>query len=234
MDKKFFTDEFNISYERYKMLFVNENMYGIFRPHKSTNKNNDSRGYDLVLYNVYDSNSIEDLLVDIMYFAKAGIISLKTNDVISIKLNGYVTNYWFCQVKNSHFAEVGDFLKSERDYYISEMHKLNKILNVTDCRLYSMEDIDISKQNIYCIDKEVFRPVDKNGSIVTNYTILMLKGKSIINVYPDSKPFVMMSSAMYYYNRNWRNEQTSILLIDKKEMALLRDYYELSKEKFAV
>jgi hypothetical protein len=239
--KLYFTDMFNISFARYRMLFSSENMYGIFRANVFSTGIYDSSGFDLTCVKSYNGNSTEDLLNDVRYFSKAGNISLKINDIICIKLNGCVVSYRFCGVNRwmdkqheYNYSEVKDFYGNEKIRYIDCLHKEGLTLNVPDGRLYSLDELVDGRHKIYCIDKEVFKPVEMGGIIVSDYSVLMLKGNSIVNANPHSQPFVMISNALYFFNSSLGNDSGTVLLLDKGELELVRDFRELRREKLVL
>ena len=80
-------DKYKITKERYAILFLFENIYGIFRPREFVRDYKKSQYYDLIKSDYFKGDSLEDILKDLSFFARAGQIDLKANDVIAIKID---------------------------------------------------------------------------------------------------------------------------------------------------
>lgn len=89
-------DKYHITSERYELLFLYENIYGIFRPREFISDYRKSKYYDLIKTAHFDGDSLEDILKDLAFFVRAGRIELKANDVVAIKINGFLTSYRYC------------------------------------------------------------------------------------------------------------------------------------------
>ena len=238
-EKKYFRDVFGISETRYMMLFAYENVYGIFRPKRFMADLNDSNYYDLKNFTVYENDSPDDVLRDIVFLARAGKIELHFNDIIVIKLNGYVISYRFCGSINkygdkSRFIKIPDFLKKEKEAYISNIHRKNMVLSILEGQLYYINSLDLDTYNFYCIDQETYGPTDCAGNVMTNYSLFMLHGLNIKNITPHVSPFVMLNNALYYFYKNREKNKSSLLLYDKNEMELLKDHIELMDMKLVI
>lgn len=145
---------FNITEERYKLLFGYENQYGIFHPKSDIQDYLNSHMYNLVYVSKYNSDTPSDVLKDISFLIRAGKFILHVNDIISIKMNGFTSSYRFCGIlqKENDFILVSNFLKKEKDFYVKKIHKMNMVLNVPDglnaCEYYNNQMIqEESKQN---------------------------------------------------------------------------------------
>ena len=239
-NKKSFIDKFHISEARYAMLFSYENIYGIFRPREFIKDTNDSKYYDLESFIVYENDSPDDVLKDIIYMVYARKIKLLFNDVICIKLNGFVISYRFCGSMNHHkldesrFIVIPDFLKKERETFISVLHKENMVLSILEGLLYNIASFDLKKYKVYCIDQESYGPADYSGNVITNYTLYTLKGNIIQNMNPTTRPFVMVSNALYFFYKSRKKDKRAVLLFDKKELELLRDHVELANMELII
>jgi len=122
-------DKYHITSERYELLFLYENIYGIFRPREFIRDYRKSKYYDLIKTLHFDGDSLEDILKDLAFFVRAGRIELKVNDVVAIKINGFLTCYRYCglpcnlQGEHPEFIKVDNFLVDEKERYISDIHK---------------------------------------------------------------------------------------------------------------
>ena len=83
---------FNITEERYKLLFGYENQYGIFHPKSDIQDYLNSHMYNLVYVSKYNSDTPSDVLKDISFLIRAGKFILHINDIISIKMNGFTSS----------------------------------------------------------------------------------------------------------------------------------------------
>lgn len=229
-------DIFNITEERYKMFFGYENQYGIFHPKEDIQDYLDSCQYNLAYVSEYNSDAPSDVLKDISFLIRAGKFELRVNDVISIKMNGFISSYRFCGTlhKENDFILVPDFLKKEKDFYVKQIHEMNMVLSVLDARAVPMNELNLEKNKIYCIEKEIYLPSDSSGSVVSNYSLLMLKNNMILNMNPSGRPFVMIANALYYFMRKQNRENGILLLLDKHEFELIRDFHDLSNVELVI
>lgn len=227
---------FNITEERYKLLFGYENQYGIFHPKSDIQDYLNSHMYNLVYVSKYNSDTPSDVLKDISFLIRAGKFILHVNDIISIKMNGFTSSYRFCGIlqKENDFILVSNFLKKEKDFYVKKIHKMNMVLNVPDARLIPINELNLEKDKIYCIEKETYLPSDSSGSIISDYSILTLKNNIIMNINPSGKPFVMIANALYYFMRRKKHENEALLLLNKHEFELIRDFHDLSNVKLVI
>lgn len=58
-------DKYHITSERYELLFLYENIYGIFRPREFISDYRKSKYYDLIKTAHFDGDSLEDILKDL-------------------------------------------------------------------------------------------------------------------------------------------------------------------------
>ena len=71
------------------------------------------------------------------------------------------------------------------------------VLSVLDAKIIPMNELDFEKNRIYCIDKETYSLSSRSGSVISNYSLLMLRNDVITNVNPSGRPFVMIANALY-------------------------------------
>lgn len=228
-----FMEKFNITEARYRMLFSFDNIYGILHPHRFFPNAGDSRDYDLVWCDLCESSSPADVLNDIVFLIHAGKLSMKPYDVVCVKLNGFEICYRFCGSGKQRnlcvrdFCKIEGFFQVEKEAYIECMRSEGLLLSVLKGELYQLETFDLQKHRVYCIDKEVYSNKKQNRSIATSYSVYTLAGKNVVNVSPYGCPFVMISNALYYFYKSRRKDKTALLLYEKKDLELLKDYYEL-------
>lgn len=155
-------DKYHITSERYELLFLYENIYGIFRPREFIRDYRKSKYYDLIKTSHFDGDSLEDILKDLAFFVRAGRIELKVNDVVAIKINGFLTCYRYCglpcnlQGEQPEFVKVDNFLVDEKERYISDIHKEKYALNVLDAVLIPLDKLNLKQNRVYCIYAELY------------------------------------------------------------------------------
>lgn len=230
--------KFDITADQYMMLFGYRNQYGIFHPDDNIRDYSDSRQYDLVYVSEHSSDAPRDVLKDISLMIRAGKLDLKVNDVISVKVNGLTSSYRYCRMMrlqwDEDFIMVPDFLKREKEFYVGRIHEMNMVLSVLDATMIPMNELNIENDNVYCIEKETYSSSNGAGRVISNYSLLMLKNGLISNMNPNGRPFVMIANALYYFMRKKRKENGTLLLLDKHEFELLRDFHDLNNVKLVV
>ncbi len=230
--------KFDITADQYMMLFGYRNQYGIFHPDDNIRDYSDSRQYDLVYVSEHSSDAPSDVLKDISLMIRAGKLDLKVNDVISVKVNGLTFSYRYCGMMrlqwDEDFIMVPDFLKREKEFYVGRIHEMNMVLSVLDATMIPMNELNIENDNVYCIEKETYSSSNGAGRVISNYSLLMLKNGLISNMNPNGRPFVMIANALYYFMRKKRKKKGTLLLLDKHEFELLRDFHDLNNVKLVV
>ena len=176
------------------------------------------------------------MLKDISFLIRAGKIDLKVNDVVSVKMNGFTSSYRFCGLlqKENDFILAPDFLVREREYYIKQIHENNMVLSVLDAKIIPMNELDFEKNRIYCIDKETYSLSSRSGSVISNYSLLMLRNDVITNVNPSGRPFVMIANALYFFMRKMEKDKETLLLLDRHEFELIRDFNDLNNVELVI
>lgn len=228
-------EKFNISDLRYQMLFSFDNMYGIFRPQTEKDTNPEESGhYELKYVRKHDSVVPDDILKDLLYLVRAGEITMLINDIVSIKINGAITDYLFLGFRSknpeqsfNNFAVTKGFLTDEKTNYILNLHKSNKILSVLDGKVYSVDDSRLKKKTFFCIDNEVFQSQDRAAQITSDYFLYTLKNFNIREVNPYKKPFGTIGHALYYYFKNQKSNANAMLLFNRHELEMIKDYCDL-------
>lgn len=213
------------------MLFSFDNVYGIFRGMSGTDKNN-SRNYELIRYLEHTSLAPDDVLKDIIYMIRAGEISLEINDVICIKINGAFASFRYSGMKyqniefaSRNFLVVQKFLIDELQWYISRLHRENRVLSVLDGRTFSVNEIDARKQTLYCIDNETFRSAER--AITSDYFLYVLKNSVIKESNPYPRPFISIKHALYYFFKYRSKNADALLLYNRHELEMIKDHSEL-------
>jgi hypothetical protein len=223
--------EFDASDMRYQMLFSFDNLYGIFSP---DSEEDGAEHYSLQYVKAHDSVIPDDVLKDVLYLVRAGKITMSINDIVSIKINGTVSDFRFLGFRNKdpekssdNFAVTKGFLTEERMQYVVDLHNSNKILSVLDGKVYSVSDAGLQKKTFYCIDSEAFQSSDRALRIRSDYFLYTLKNMNIKEVNPYRKPFGTIKQALYYYTKSQKANANAILLFNRQELEMVKDYCEL-------
>ena len=212
---------------RYSMLFSLENVYGIYRT-KNIDKE-ESLNYELVCFNIHESITSIDVLKDVMYMIRIGALELLPNDIVCIRVNGLTTSYRYTGFGETDadrilesYIEVPRFLDTEYKQVIAKLHEENKVLSVLEGKAFDIKEIGADGQDFFCIDLEVFKNM-------TEYSLYILKDMEIYKINPYSKPFTMVENALYYYEKaNSGKKNKSILLLNRYELEMVKDYHQLS------
>ena len=96
------------------------------------------------------------------------------------------------------------------------------------------EVLNFEKNKIYCIDKETYSLSSRSGSVISNYSLLMLNNNVITNVNPSGRPFVMIANALYCFMRKMEKEKETLLLLDRHEFELIRDFNDLNNVELVI
>lgn len=221
----------NISSARYAIMFSLDNLYGLFRPRDFVSDMDNSLFYDLISFDVHHENFVEDVLIDIYLAIRSGKVVININDVIVIKVNGKLFSYRYVKkvskfmVGTENFMPINNFLEQEINLYMEKIHKNNMVLSVLDGVLFHLNDKAIATKKVCCIEKELFQ---KGKNVANNtFSLYGLIGYSIKNLNPGGKPFISLKNALYFFDRGFKGGRKSILLSDRRELEMIRDYLQL-------
>lgn len=234
----YFMDKFNVTSARYAMMFSYENLYGIMRAGEFVKDADKSRYYNLISLDIHKNVRVDDVLLDICFYEKSGKLSLNINDIICIRISGKLFAYRYMHKPQNTsidldcFSPVEDFFDDEINEYIRQIHEEDYVLNIPDGKLYSINDKDFKNKHVFCIEGEQF----KNAKNYINYTFSLygLFGFSIKNMDPYGRPFISLSNALYFFNRDKGKDRQSLLLLNRKELEMLKDHYELNNIEMAM
>lgn len=224
-----FSDRFNVSPVKYAMMFSFENIYGVFRPKKKATT--DSREYDLIMYDYHNNNSPGDVLVDLCFFVLSDKNQLRMNDIISIRVNGKLFCYRYIKKIGANFQSsvfecfelVPNFLFDEISDYLKQIHSEGCVLSILDGRILFVHDL--LNCHVYCIKSDV--SYYTNGSSSFYYSVLCLFKSVVSNINPGGFPFISLNNAFYHYKKCCNKNVSSILVYDRYELEMIKDYYEL-------
>ena len=221
---------------RFDFMFGFENVCAIFRCNKHVLSDN-SFDYEITYISSHACGNEKDVLKDCLFYSDSGLFELKLNDVIGIRINSYVTFYRFLGLRyknlenaSKNFEKIPKFAHCEKNMYLRKVHRNGCVLDVLERKLIPLSDLDPDKTMYYAIDAE---PYKSNGwknhiFIVSDFSLYCIKNSEIKNVTPKN-PFLEIRNALYYFLRlKDMADKTTVLVLNKKELTMIRDYYVLN------
>lgn len=225
---------------RFDFMFGFENVYAIFRLFRCDKQrvlSNNSADYEITYFSSHECGNEKDVLKDCLFYSDSGLLELKLNDVIGIRINSYVTFYRFLGLRyknledvGKNFEEIPKFSNREKNMFLRKVHRNGCVLDVLERKLISLSDLDPDKTMYYAIDVESYK---SNGwknhiFIVSDFSLYCIKNSEIKNVTPKN-PFLEIRNALYYFLRLKSSaDKTTVLVLNKKELTMIRDYYVLN------
>ena len=235
------TEKVKMEYERYRFVFGFDNLVTVFHPYDYMKITPDSRDYKVAFSFEHTCSSIEDVLMDLKVYVRTGNGRVVLNDVVGIKINGSVYCFRYLGMKNEclslldEYHEITNFIETEKNNLIREIHGQNKVISVLHGELIPVEKIKVEENLFYAIDGEMFKPAGDygRGFTTTDYSLYCLENMEIIKVNPYHKPFFNISIALYYFlhsKSSKKNQKCSpVLLLNRQELEIVRDYYQLNR-----
>lgn len=224
-----YSDENNT---RCRFFFSLENLCGIFRPKSTTLCPVDSEGCILISIFDHKCSSTEDILKDVLLRSRMDSLHISINDIVCIKINGYISCFRFVGLRSNsleapfdNFTEEKNFVIKEMGAILTELHDQNKVISVLDGQVLSLDNTDYRKSGIYCISREVY---PGQGFMRSEFMLYVIDREGVIKVVnPNHRAFVSLQNAIYFYNK--RRRENDVLLLDRRELELAADYYQLCK-----
>lgn len=224
--------------ERFKMFFSFDSIFGIFRSREKMGFTEESSECDLLSVKMHNCVVPFDVLRDIIFLHRSGLLQLERNDVVCVRINGFITNFRYNgrtiddpSKVESYFRQIKGFTKKEKAEYVEQIHSENKVLSVLDGKTYSLEMLNGSECTLYAIDSEFFFR-EKNGYVVADYSLYKLDHNEIRTENINCKPFQMIKNALFYFQKDihaGKKKKNVILLLDRKELEMVMDYSQLQK-----
>lgn len=220
---------------RHNFFYGLETMAVLFRSKQCNGFMTDSRDGIAVFRFEHDCSSTKDFLSYLLVIHETGQIMLRHGDVIGIKINGSIICYRYTEAKYvnrslsvwNFFTEHKFFEANEKEQYIVDLHKNNQVLDVLSGQKVNIDGISFENTRICAIDQESYYPHgDRSSLIITDYFVYELRDMSIENINPYHKPFCDIRSAFMFFQHNKRKAKycKRLLLLNKKELYLVRDY----------
>lgn len=224
---------------RFEFMFGFENVYAIFRCDRQCMLSSNSADYEITHLSYHACGNVKDVLKDCLFYSNYGSLDLKLNDVLGIRINSYVTFYRFLGLRYSdmensdkNFEEIPRFAHNEKNLYLRMAHQNGYVLDVLEQRPVSLCDFDPNRTMYYAIDAESYN-YKSNGwkkhiFIVSDFSLYCIKNFEIKNVTPKN-PFLEIRNVLYYFLRlKAASDLTTVLVYNRKELAMIRDYYMLN------
>lgn len=222
---------------RFDFMFGFENVYAIFRCVKRRVLSSNSTDYEITYLVSHECGNEKDVLKDCLFYSDSGLLELKLNDVVGIRINSYVTFFRFLGLRyknledvDKNFEEIPKFAHREKNMYLRNVHRNGYVLDVLERKLISLSELDPDKTMYYAIDAEPYRSnCWKNHIfIVSDFSLYCIKDSEIKNVTPKN-PFLEIRNALYYFLQlKAAAGKTTVLVLNKKELTMIRDYYVLN------
>ena len=231
-------ENIGISKRRYQIMFSLHNSFGVMRKKEDCQLNN-SLGYECIYYSDHDCVYPREVLIDILFRLRSGDCNiLMFGDIVSVSVNGVLHSYQFLGVKSWNpenieqtFVSLGtDFFKEEKKAIISKLHKKGMVLDLLDGAAISIKDEGILRSyEFYGIEKEVYHIKSKSFKIdtISEYSIYKLKNNKIVKANPGGTSFYDLRNALFYFLKKYHKEHFSVLLFNRKELEMVKDYYDL-------
>ena len=229
-------ENIGISKRRYQIMFSLNNSFGVMRKKEDSNLCN-SLGYECIYYANHDCVYPREVLIDILFRLRSGDCDvLMFGDIVSVNVNGILHSYQFLGVKSwdpenieQTFVALGtDFFKEEKKEIISKLHKNGMVLDLLDGTAISIRDEGILKNyEFYGIEKEIYHIKSFNINMISEYSIYKLKNNKIVKANPGGTSFYDLKNALFYFLKKYHKEHFSVLLFDRKELEMVKDYYDL-------
>lgn len=228
-------EKVNLEPSRYQMFFSMDSIYGIFRYRKEIGISASSSDYSLECVKFHDCLTPYDVLRDILFLNHSSGIEIYRNDIICIRINGYVWSYRYLGIKDNdidkfmgNFIEVKNFITKEKGCFINAFHNNGRVLNVLEGCLYNIKDLLHICGNFYAIEQEHFIE-EGNGYIFSDCFLYMFDGNTIKSKNVCGKPFHMMRNALYYFIKEQQKGKPAILLLNREELEMVADYSMLGR-----
>ena len=230
-------ENIGISKERYKLFFLMEDSFGIFRP-KENVVVRDSKNYKCIYFQNHNCVSAQEVLLDILFSVRSGNeLDIIPGDVVSVCVNGIIYSYKFIgfislnpNKLDVNFEKLGtEFCSNEKQHLVNHLHKNGMVLDVLKGKVIHLKDKrDLKKYSFYGIENETysFRPFN----FIFKYNIYKLKAGKILNVSPNTSSFYNIRNVLVYYLKNCQSEKYSVLLFDRKELEMIKDYIDIDND----
>jgi len=224
----------SLSENRFEFFFGFENMLALFRNEGRPSKN--SNAYEIINLLKIECGNEKDALTDCMVYSDSGLLKVKINDVIGIKINGMQSFYRYLGRRfqayedvDKNFFKIEDFIQREKTGFLRKIHKLGYVLDVLNHSLVSIDELTLDDATYYAIDSEHFKTQRNSDSdiIVSDFSIYSIANLKVMNLTPQ-KPFLEIKNALYYFSgiKKAANKK-AILVLDRKELNMICDYYSL-------
>ena len=232
-------EKINMDIDKYHFIFGFENIVLVFRRKDVLNISECSEDFKVIYTYEHNCYTVEDVLLDLNISSQIGNKELIVNDVVGIKINGFVSCYQYLGSKRDRnsamegYREISSFINVEKENTIKTLHKENKVISILDGTVFPIEELEHKKYILYAIDGEIFKPNANrfNGFSTTDYSLYCLEKTEILNINPYRRPFFNISVALYYFlnNKVSCRKKQSLLLLNRQELYMVRDFFQLNE-----
>lgn len=218
---------------RHDFLFGLNNMAVLFRCPDGESMA-DSRSGSVAFRFAHECSSTKDFLSYLLAIHETGQIFIQHGDVVGVKINGSIFNFRFNRHGRGCWFDVWEFFTEDKSFetmekaeYVDRLHKKNMVLDVLNGKEVGIDSIRTSDTAVCAIDQETYFPGgDRSSHVITDYFVYELKGAQIKIINPRQLPFPDIRSALMFfkYNKALNRSRKQILLFNREELYLLRDY----------
>lgn len=225
----------DIDKRKYDLFFSFHNVFAVFRTGNHGTYSEDSRNSEMIYYDYTTANNPNAVLTDLIFLAKIGRLTLKINDIVVVRFNGQLQSYRFHGVIQNAisdkdcFVKLDDFTEAERVGYIEKIHSENCVLSVLDGKLLHLSNINLKKTIPCAIDGKIFQTAKE--SFMSDYSLYVYENDKVHIIDPDQRPFLQINVALLFFNQ-LKSKKKPLLLLNRKELELVRDYFQLRKLAF--
>lgn len=222
---------------RFDFMFGFDNVYAVFHCSKQCGLSDHSEDYRITYISRHGCGNEKDIMKDCLFYSDCGMVELKLNDVVGIRINSFVTFYRFLgwRYKNPeeisrNFKEIPNFIRCEKNSYLRKVHQNGCVLDVLERKLIPLNGLDPDKTVYYAISAETYKSSSRENHIfiVSDFSLYCISHSEIKNVMPE-RPFLEIRNALYYFQRlKSETDKETVLVLNKKELTMVRDYYALN------
>jgi len=220
---------------RYELFFSFQNLFAVFRMKKDENKLDQSQEGEIVFSERISSSDPEGVLKDILFLARLERIDLRINDVVVLRYNGQVKSYRFRGISGKNttvkesFVLICDFIREEKQEFLTNIHGENRVLSVLDGRILHLSNINLDKTIPCAIDGKTFE--SSGETIMSDYSLYVYDNNIVHIIDPEQRPFMQINVALLFFNQ-MKYKKQPLLLLNRKELEMIRDFYQLRKLAF--
>ena len=115
------------------------------------------------------------------------------------------------------------------DDRVKKIHEENRVLSVLDGRILHISNINLKKIIPCAIDGKVFE--SSGDTFMLDYALYVYDNNIVHIIDPEQRPFIQINVALLYFEQ-MKYKKQPLLLLDRSELEMVRDFYQLQKLAF--